>query len=803
MLKSTSKIQYLKSLLFVFLTTLFGTNASGQLVTSTAQTPQQLVQNVLIGTGVNVSNITYTGAPNAIGYFDGTNCNVGLNSGLILTTGTVLNTVNFGTQEGPFGPNDASGAGVDNNEPGEPLLAAATGNTSHNAARLEFDFIPQSDSIKFNFVFASEEYLEYVNSGVNDAFGFFISGPNPAGGNFTDENIAIVPGTTLPVTIDNLNSTNNAAYYIDNGDGNTAPQNGSNTFIQYDGLTTQLTAKSSVVCGQTYHIIIVISDIGDGIVDSGVFIEAGSFTSPGIDISSELSFQGSIANDSTLIEGCGEAELWFVRNDSLAFNQTLPLTISGTATLGTDYTNIPNSIFFPAGEDSVSIQISAFYDNISEPLEYLQLLVDLPSPCTGGSADSIRIYIQNVDSLVLNLQDATVECPDTPVTISANVSHGNPGYNYLWNTGETTATISVSPLVTTDYTVTVTDTCGQVTDGVLTVTVPIFTPINVQTSNDTTINCANLDVILSASSSGGGANHTINWNTGAVGSPVTFNVPTTTTYYATVTDVCGNSHQDSVLIILVEIPITSVISADTSICKGESVELIVTPFGGIGNDYDFIWSSGQTDSIINVSPQQTTEYTVGISDECGVIKTWDTVTVSIIQVIADFVVTGTLGEGTEVSFNNISSGATSYAWDLDNNITSTETNPSAIYDASQNYIISLVATNDAGCSDSTYQVIQVKPEFFFYAPNAFTPDGDEFNQTWMPVVRGIDEYDYDVFIFNRWGELIWENHDPNVGWDGTYHGRMVETGLYVWSAKIKLPGIDDRRTYNGTIKLIK
>ena len=224
-----------------------GTYSFGQLVTSNALTPQQLVQNVLVGNGVATSNITYTGDPNAIGSFDGTACNVGLDSGIILTTGTILNQVNFGAQEGPFGPNDQGGAGVDNNQPGEPLLAAASGNPSFNAARLEFDFIPQSDSLKFNFVFGSEEYLEFVNAGVNDAFGFFISGPNPMGGAYADQNIALVPGTALPVTIDNLNSTTNAAYYIDNGDGMTAPQNGSPAFIQYDGLTTVLEAKAA--CG--------------------------------------------------------------------------------------------------------------------------------------------------------------------------------------------------------------------------------------------------------------------------------------------------------------------------------------------------------------------------------------------------------------------------------------------------------------------------------------------------------------------------------------------------------------------------
>ncbi|KXJ04386.1 hypothetical protein AC249_AIPGENE9558, partial [Exaiptasia diaphana] len=180
------------SVLLGFLFGVFQTSHA-QLVTSNAMTPQQLVNNVLIGGGVTASNIQYTGSANAIGHFDGVNCNVGLDSGIILTTGTILDVP---ADQGPHGPNDLGGAGVDNNEPGEPLLAAAAGNPSFNAAKLEFDFVPQSDTIKFNYVFASEEYLEFVGGTVNDAFGFFISGPNPAGGNYTNQNIALIPGTT-------------------------------------------------------------------------------------------------------------------------------------------------------------------------------------------------------------------------------------------------------------------------------------------------------------------------------------------------------------------------------------------------------------------------------------------------------------------------------------------------------------------------------------------------------------------------------------------------------------------------------
>lgn len=805
-LHSTNMIFHsrLNRLLLITFTFCFMSLGKAQLVTSTLLTPQQLVQNVLIGTGVNASNITFTGASNAIGSFDGSNCNVGIGSGVILTTGTVLNSTAMGAQEGPFGPNDNGGSGVDNNQPGEPLLAALAGNTSFNAAVLEFDFVPQSDTIKFNFVFGSEEYLEFVNAGVNDAFGFFITGPDPGGGNFTDKNIALIPGTTIPVTIDNLNSTVNAQYYIDNGDGATSPQNGSNTFIQYDGLTQVLEARSPVICGSTYHIVIAISDIGDGVLDSGVFLEAGSFTSPGIDISSNLSFQGNTANDSTLIEGCGSAEIWFVRNDSLAFSQTLPLTISGTAIEGIDYNNLPPSITFPAGQDSVSLTIDAYFDSNSEPLEYLQILVELSSSCANATYDSLRLYIQNIDSIVIDLQDQTINCPGDSVTITPTVNYGSPGYSYLWSNGVTTSTITVSPTSTTVYTLTVTDTCGLVENETVTVTVPVYTPLILSiTPSDTIVHCLNSIVTLNATTSGGGANQVITWSNGSNGPTTQVTITGTIAMIATATDECGNSHSDTAFVTLQELPITTTISQDTSICSGNEVTLYVTATGGFGNSYDFSWSSGQTDSIITVSPTNTTQYIVEVSDACGYVKTWDTVTVNIIHINANFIATGILEEGIQVQFQNLSVGAISYNWDLGNGETSTLENPSTIYESSQNYIVTLIATNDQGCQDSITKIIQIKPEFIFYAPNSFTPDGDEFNQTWIPITQGIDPYNFDLYIYNRWGQLIWESHDITVGWDGTYDGQVVQTGTYVWMVRVKLPDNDDSREFNGTINLIK
>ena len=266
----------------------------GQLVTNVTMSPAALVQNVLLGSGVTVSNITYNGSPAAIGSFTANGTNLGINQGVVITTGTVANN-----GQGPHGPNNQANAGVDNGVGGFSLLSNLLGNApTFNAAILEFDFVPYSDSVKFNYVFGSEEYPEYVGTNFNDIFAFFISGPGIAG----LQNIAKLPSGQT-VAINNVNAGTNPFYFVGNGNGSQAPYNASSNYIQYDGFTKVLTAKSKVQCGQTYHLIISIADVADAIYDSGIFLEANSLTSDTpVDISYQLSQQvftnpNSIAED--------------------------------------------------------------------------------------------------------------------------------------------------------------------------------------------------------------------------------------------------------------------------------------------------------------------------------------------------------------------------------------------------------------------------------------------------------------------------------------------------------------------------
>lgn len=247
----------------------FGTGnvAQAQLITQVSS-PFWILPN-LLGSEYVVSNIQQSGHWEAFGYFDGTNSNLGLSEGLVLTTGKVIGV------SGPCGPNNQENSGIDNGFSGyTPLSTLIGGVATYNAAVLEFDVIVNADSIKIPFVFGSEEYLEYAGSAYNDPMAIFLSGPGIPG----LQNIARLPMGT-PVTINNVHPAvsntfgtfpaANEAFYVDNL---TSVSPTDSTKIQYDGFTVPIVATAAVNFGSTYHVIIAIADAGDPIYDSGLFI---------------------------------------------------------------------------------------------------------------------------------------------------------------------------------------------------------------------------------------------------------------------------------------------------------------------------------------------------------------------------------------------------------------------------------------------------------------------------------------------------------------------------------------------------
>ena len=797
-------IFYVYTIRMKIITTIFLLNLSlisfGQgLVTNTAQSPAGLVQNVLLGSGVTVSNIAYNGAAVSIGSFDGSNCNVGLQSGVVMTTGTVQNN-----GSGPHGPNNQSNAGVDNGTPGFGLLTNLIGGTAtYNASILEFDFVPYSDTVSFNYVFGSEEYPEYVGSQFNDVFAFFISGPGIPG----LQNIAKLPNGT-PVAINNVNAGANQAFFVNNGDGTTGPQNASPNYIQYDGFTEVLTASSEVQCGETYHLIISIADVGDGIFDSGIFLEANSLSSKTpVEISHQMT--QNVYNDPDIMaEGCVSTTVTLERGiNNIATPMTIPINISGTATEGVDYTNTPNSITFPAGVSQVQFNIDAFQDGITEGQESIIMTLPILDPCGNPSPISLTIFIEDVQPVAVDITGGIVACPGESVTLTANPSGGSPPYTYLWSTGETTQSITVSPGGTTTYSVDVTDDClNETASNSFDVVIPILDPLVLNQTPDITEICPYITATLEANPVGGSGNYTYQWSSTVepdLGTTPTISVTpsTTTTYTVTVTDNCGNVTTESIVYTITSPPLVVAMTPALEVCANDSVLLTASPSGGFGN-YFYLWPhSNETTQSVWVTPGETATYTVIVSDECQTFTINGSTEVAVIAPIADFTITSeTVFNNLPIQFENLTQNGTTYFWDFGDFSTSTDIHPSNTYGDPGFYNITLIAYDDKGCTDTIAKPIEIEEEWYIYVPNTFTPDGNRFNNDFRASTVGIQRLS--IIIFNRWGEAVFSSEDLDFVWDGSFNGVMSTDGTYTYKINF-LTNSERQKTILGHVNLLK
>ena len=258
-----------------------------QTVIDTSRTADYMVKKVLLGNGVLVGDVTYTGEKHAISIYSDSTSQVGISKGILLTSGNAYYAI---------GPNKTPRSGWASSASGDEELESIARGKTWDASVLEFDFVTISENLSFRYVFASEEYLEYVGSKFNDVFGFFISSTKSK-----KTNIARLPDGKTPITVNTVNSEQNSEYYIDNTYYNTTDPyiwDVRNRKVilnkkylqkeiipkydtQFDGFTTVLTANYKVIPNQVYHIKLAIADVGDDILDSGVFLEAGSFQSTG------------------------------------------------------------------------------------------------------------------------------------------------------------------------------------------------------------------------------------------------------------------------------------------------------------------------------------------------------------------------------------------------------------------------------------------------------------------------------------------------------------------------------------------
>jgi subtilisin-like proprotein convertase family protein len=357
-------------------------------VTSASQPPYNnltnLVRDHLTGSGIEILSIESSNSLFSFGFFTDGDTAIGLNRGLIISTGGAITAQESGNDQA-----SDSFSGLDTLS---ELMPLATGNL-HDVAYVRIRFKPFSDSIQFRYIFGSEEYPEYACTSFNDIFGFFLSGPNPDGGNYTDENIALIPGTNLPVSINNLHPENlvfpscppvNAQFYHDNEDSNKQPV--------YDGFTDIFTAKAKVIPCGIYEMLLAISDVGDGAYDSAVFLEANSLESA-VEIASSL----EIGND-FIPEIANADTITFSFNNIQANLLPLQVKIQGTATNGVDYQAVNPVTLVNSPGDVVKFVIQPIPDALQEDIETVEFVV-CGSAGNACFSKTFTLYIADPDSL--------------------------------------------------------------------------------------------------------------------------------------------------------------------------------------------------------------------------------------------------------------------------------------------------------------------------------------------------------------------------------------------------------------------
>lgn len=428
--------------------------------------------------------------------------------------------------------------------------------------------------------------------------------------------------------------------------------------------------------------------------------------------------------------------------------------------------------------------------------------------CT-GQALNFFIRVNPLPTVTASATRTTV-CEGEPINLQALPGLGQ-SYNWTYPNGSGSSILQNPTIAAATqahegtFNLQLSDNNGCPGTGSVTVTVnapetPVLTQMPTYCINDTQAK------VLSGTPAGG------TWSgTGIVNNNFVPSVAGIGTHTLTYEHFVGCGGQNTMEIIVYGMPSVDISGTPLIGCS----PLSVTFNNNVATSQTMNWNfgNGQTDNALTTTTAVFTNpgtYDVTVTNTengCSTTRIYlDYVTVEN-DPLAQFDVDNTLIYKTDptVNIDNTTIGATSYSWNFGDGTQSTATNPSHTFpDASATYEIELTATSAAGCVDVAKVIIQVRDELVFYVPNTFTPDGDQFNNTFVPVfASGFDPQNYDMFIYNRWGELIFETHNPEIGWDGTYQGKLVKEGIYNWVMKIKDPNSDKKFSFEGHVFMIR
>ncbi|MEY3397789.1 MAG: hypothetical protein RL220_383, partial [Bacteroidota bacterium] len=329
--------------------------------------------------------------------------------------------------------------------------------------------------------------------------------------------------------------------------------------------------------------------------------------------------------------------------------------------------------------------------------------------------------------------------------------------------------------------VVVEDQCGNSATDEIDVTVPPV-PVIVDLGPDITTTCIDENLLVSQVSGGVGSySYTWIYQGLEIGQDPTQNFQTysSTSVSLQVEDECGNSNSDQINILVPPVPILSSMNIpDTAVCIGNGVDLEVFATGGVG-EYSYAWSPdpGENPYLYDL-PMESTTYTVTVTDECGN-SDQTSVFVGVEDVFPAFTV-DYIGDW-DVQLNNLSDDAVSYIWYFGDGSTSEEFSPFHTFDSLEPWQVTLEVTGELGCSKSVTEIFY--PLADLYIPNCFTPDGDGVNEVFQAY--GHDILHFEIIVFNRWGDIVYQSDDINEAWTGGQKGGeyFVPDGVYSYFVK--------------------
>ncbi len=743
-----------KKCFFLFFLLLFSASGFSQLTIDTTLTNQQYVEDI-VGPGFIISNVKSNCYTGAIGSFTSTAVSdIGLLKGIVLTTGMAALVK---------GPNNKVNAGYNQGRSGDSKLDELTGAVTFDGCALEFDLIPSCDTLRIKYVFGSEEYPEYVNRTFNDVFGFFVTGP----GITASKNIAAVPGTTTPVSIGSINSIKNKQYFKDNTNGQK---------IQYDGYTTPLTAVQAVIPCSTYHVKLVIADAGDGIFDSGVFIEGNSIKcSPAV--------YNEIATNVNPVINCKNGSFDFCRTGDISAPYVVNYTVGGTAVNGTDYQLLPGTVTIPAGQKCTTVAviptpyttpqpdktiiITYSFGFCPEP-NHFTMILSYPESMNAGS----DVYICSGDSAKMGcVRKDNTNYLWVPTTGLSDPKSSNPTISLVNNTA---SSIKYTYVLTASST---TSACILV-DTVF-VTVSPHPKANFYIK-DSSVHCLGNTTYFNDTSSAINGNSIKSWYWD-FGNYLFDTLKNTSTTYAiagiykvtlTITDDKGCSADTSLKVEISPIP-----KADfkfLNACIGDSVSFYTLPDAGGAIVSQALWNFGDSPDYIDalnpkhiytgVAKTYSVQLIVKSNKNCIGTKT------KMLELYPKPSVSFEAPSGCalkSLKFNNFSDGNLSF-WNFGDGTTITDRNPIHKYNSAGAKTVKLIVSNNYGCKDSMTKSLSIfkLPVFDFVAT---------------------DTAGCPVFLTNFMGNAI-AGSDSIVTWKWIFNPASIKFGKTVIGAPFEEEG---------------